>query len=212
MITTIKKLFDFNYKQFWAKRYKKYGFDVHYCGNKGFSKKENLNQYYIDTHLFYNFVKQYINKDSRILDIGCGTGIYAELFQRERYTNYKGIDLCKEIIDTLNTNFNIINYSFEQLDICKEKIKGKHELIIMINVTQHIVDNKDFEFVMRNIKEALSDNGIFIVTDMNKDNHESYYVRRRLISYYERILNLKVKKTIDFNQKKMFMFKKNKEK
>ena len=141
-----------------------------------------------------------VNKNFSVLDVGCGVGIFTEYFAKNRFKNYKGIDLTKSIIDRLNNKFRKQGYTFEQKDICKEKIEGKYDLVIMISVTQHIINDEHFEFAMNNLKNSLNKNGLFLVTDMEEvDRRDSLYTRRRPLSYYRKALDgLKFIDMIDF--------------
>ena len=185
IITKLKKriFLPFNYKKFWNKRYKKYGLEMLYCGNKGADKETNIQIRKRNIELFDSVLKKLnITKDSRILDIGCGVGAYAEYFKEQGYRNYTGIELLPEVVRKLNLKFP--DYYFIQKDIFKNKIDGTYDLIIMMSVTQHIIKDEQFNFVIGSIPNLINLNGYFITTDTLEDKRDSNYTRRRTIEHY----------------------------
>lgn len=68
------------------------------------------------------------------------------------------------------------DYSFRKLDITKECLEDNYSLIFMIDVTQHIVDEKAFSFAMQNINNHLTEGCVFIVTSWMSDE-----VRRKKV-------------------------------
>lgn len=202
------KRIPFNYKEYWKRQYDKHGLNPTYCGGCG----DKMTFQYIFRR-FDELIKGFnINVDSSVLDIGCGAGVYADYFQKKGFRNYKGIDLSKEMVNELSKKFNA--YEFEEKDISKEKITGKYDIIIMISVTQHILLDKHFEFVMKQINDLLNNNGLFFVIDyFGIDKREALNQRWRPLSYYRKILpNLAYTGRINFRNdspKQLFIFKNN---
>ena len=195
----LAKKIPFSYKKFWNQRYKQYGFDIMYCGNKGRTKKQNFERRMKKIEALSKFMKKLnVNSNFSVLDIGCGVGIFTNFFFKNRFKNYKGIDLTKGVINNLKNKFP--RYNFKQRDIGKDAIDGTYDLIIMISVTQHIINDKHFKFAMNNIQNSLNKNGLFLVTDMaNVDRRDSLYTRRRPLSYYKKNINeLKFIDMMDF--------------
>lgn len=98
----------------------------------------------------------------KILDIGCGTGFYANIIQSQGGKDYLGIDITHVLFKEISPKFP--EFNFRQLDITKEDVNGQFDLIIMIDVTQHIVENQAFSFAMQNVNSCLCKGGVFIVT------------------------------------------------
>ncbi len=147
----IAKRVPFDYEKHWNNLYDKYGFTKQYCSeNTEEERKDNRN-------IFNNTIQTLgLNKEAKILDIGCGVGIHADYLLNNGFQNYMGIDLNKDVIKHLCNKFN--GFKFKQQDIIKEQIKGDYDLILMLNITQHITKDKDFEFIMNNIKQSLNNN------------------------------------------------------
>lgn len=198
------KRMPFDHNKFWNERYKKYNKSVLYCGNIGSTEAENIEKYKQLTKQIVGLTSELgLDKNCKILDIGCGTGMYAERFYKEGFKNYTGIDLNKKIISELNKK-GYESYKFIQKDIIKEKLEGEYSLILMLAVAGHIVNDKHLYRILYNIKKMLR--GYFLVTDCDEDKRTSVYTRRRTIKYYERVFGKPVKIIDKFRQKKLMVF------
>ena len=66
-------------------------------------------------------------------------------------------------------------------------MNGIYNLVIMIYVTQHITNEKKFNYAMQNIKNHLKQNGLFIVTSWLDDKKvDSFYEKSRSIDSYKK--------------------------
>ncbi len=208
-LKNLAKKVPFSYKKFWKQKYSHHGFDIMYCGNLGRTKKQNLERRMKKINILFNFMKKFgVNKSHSVLDVGCGVGIFTNYFFEKKFKNYKGIDLTKELIINLKNKYP--NYDFEQKDIGKEDIGGSYDAIIMMSVTQHIIDDRYFKFAMKSVQNALKPNGLFFVTDIaDADRRDSVYTIRRPLEYYKKILNrLQFLDMTDFEGLQLFCFKK----
>jgi SAM-dependent methyltransferase len=121
-----------------------------------------------------------------MLDIGCGTGFYAEVFRSQGGKYYLGIDITDQLFLALKQKFP--EFSFRKADISSMVLSEQFALIKMISVTQHIVDDAAFSNAMHNIKSCLSPNGVLIVTSwLSRDfRHRTFYEVERPIDYYKK--------------------------
>ena len=95
----------------------------------------------------FNIIKEWkiIEKDSSILDIGCGTGHYSKLTD-ERYV---GIDLEEKYINYCNSKYQNKNKSFLCKDASSLLDKGeKFDIVLMVDFLHHISD-KDCIFILK---------------------------------------------------------------
>jgi SAM-dependent methyltransferase len=178
----------YNPKQYWKKRHKKYGLDLRGVGNCSLSAEENMEIYEQARKIFERVCeKEGVDfKKAKMLDIGCGTGFYAEIFRSHGGTDYLGIDITDQLFPELKREFPL--FKFKKRDITKEPIHEKFDLVIMIDVTQHIVDDQRFSFAMRTVKSCLSEKGVFVVTSWLSDRFKKRrpYEVERPIDYYRR--------------------------
>ena len=147
---------------------------------------------YMDESTFAKFsYKKIQNKNSKILDIGCGNGRDAYYFNKKGF-EVTGIDISQKAIKK-NSQIKIKNLVFKKFDVGKDKLKSKFEIIYcrffvhtldelqenkLINIIKQ-VKKKDtlvfFEF--RNYKDKIFGN--FKAKDHNKIiEFEKGHIRR----------------------------------
>lgn len=116
---------------------------------------------YFDKILKSNLLKKDLK---RILDAGCGIGAYTlllgKMFEKAKVIGgdidkYK-IQSCK----TFGNELNIKNVKFEYLNIAKTNDKGKYDLIVCIDVLEHI---HDYKLVLRNFSKLLKSRGCLYI-------------------------------------------------
>ena len=104
----------------------------------------------------FDFVDNYYQKGQKVLDFGCGGGLTCEPLSRlgARVT---GIDFVKKNIEIAINHAAISNlkikYIYEDLNLLK--IKEKYDLILILEVLEHMDDWK--EFLKNNISEFLKE-------------------------------------------------------
>lgn len=198
-------------KQYWKNRHKKYGLDLRGVGNCAMSTAENEEMYQQAKDVFERLFRQEKIDFSKIkmLDIGCGTGFYAKIFQSHGGTNYLGVDITDQLFPQLRKEFP--NFRFKKLDITKESINETFDLIIMIDVTQHIVDNSLFCGAMKTINTCLSPTGHFIVTSWLSDQFKKrrpHEVERPMNYYKKEFPDGEFSIPISFRDKYIFRIRK----
>ena len=111
-----------------------------------------------------------VNKHISILEIGTGTGSFAlELLNKYTKAKYCGIDLSSKMLEIASHNLkNFKNQIIlEKIDINKQKLKGKYDLIISFFTIHHAIDKNK---LISSIFNRLNKNGIFINVDITIDN------------------------------------------
>lgn len=158
-------------ENYWKDRFSKYGFSIKGVGHEGLSEEENVKKYYDIGKVFKTicYDERIDFQISKILEIGIGTGFYTNILHDLGAKNYTGIDITDVLFFENRKKFS--QYEFIKKDITVDKIDDKFDLIVMIDVIEHIVEKSKFVFAMNNIKNALSSDGIFIIypiTDITK--------------------------------------------
>lgn len=213
MFNFIKKL-PSNYKNpklYWEKRHKKYGLDLRGVGHCGMSPEKNYEEYLKAKEALLHLLDlEKINvKDSKILEIGCGIGLFTKVMEEVGAQKYTGVDIAKNAIKRVKKKFPMFN--FAQLDITKTKPTEEFDLILMIDVTQHIVDEHLFEIAMKNITQTLKPNGIFIVTSWltpTREKNRFYEVKRPIESYKKIFKDYQFSSPLNFRNKYVFSIRK----
>jgi SAM-dependent methyltransferase len=151
-------------REYWSQRHRRFGLNVRGVGNCTLSENENSDAYRQAKQVFLDYCR--VNgisfQGACVLDIGCGNGYYTEICSELGVTSYTGLDITDALFPALQYRYP--SYRFCQLDITCQPPDSSFDLILMIDVTQHIVDDGKFSQAMRNIRDHLNDNGVFLIT------------------------------------------------
>ena len=200
-LQVIVKKAPFNYKKHWAELYKKHGFKVGYCA-------ERTKQEYVKDFQAFNrsLQKLKVSKAINILDVGCGIGMFTYFFSNNNFKNYYGVDLNGDLIVELKKKFP--KFRFTQRDIIKQGVVGKYDLILFLDVSQHIVHDKNLKRILKSFRKCLNDNGVIMLTDSNRNSRDSFSIRRRELSFYKTELEgFELVDTHGFNDKFLYSFR-----
>lgn len=125
-----------------------------------------------------------MRKDLRIVDIGCGNGMFLIELSRLGYKNLHGVDYSPEAINLavniakdqgLNIDYKIL--SLTDLQACYDYGYGKFDIVhdkgtydaISLNPNDSILKRKDYCDI---VHDLLQPNGIFIITSCNWSESE----------------------------------------
>ncbi len=119
---------------------------------------------------FNNFVLKQIklNRDSKILDIGCGRGkIVSNLYSKLRLKNKpQGIDI-------INHKDKDKRFKFKKIDALSFLLKNKNKFdLIMIKQTIHFFKIKEVKKILSYAYLNLNTKGIIIILSLNTSNNE----------------------------------------
>lgn len=182
-----QSIYEENSEPYWSNRLEKYGFDLRGVGDEGLSHEEN-EQMYLQARKVFEILCKNENIDFakvRTLEVGCGAGFYTKVFAENGGIDYLGVDITDTLFGKLRKEFPA--FKFLKLDITKKQLEGLFDLIIMIDVTQHITDEEKFSFAMQNIKSHLADRGVFVVTSSLSERAQlNYYVVSRPLEAYRK--------------------------
>lgn len=124
---------------------------------------------------FGEFMPQ--DKDSNILDVGCGCGHFLYYLKRKGYTNFYGIDISPQQIDYCKKNISERVETTDIFDFLKDKATI-YDLISMISVLEHIPKDKILA-LLRLVFISLQKNGTIVVIVPNMSNPLSINSRYR---------------------------------
>jgi 2-polyprenyl-3-methyl-5-hydroxy-6-metoxy-1,4-benzoquinol methylase len=178
---------DYRARAYWGYRHGKYGFNLRGVGDESRSHVENDRLLREGTSVFVK-VCQDAGVDfaaARTLDIGCGTGHFGEVLRGIGTNHYCGVD----IVDTLFAGLRkrLPGFSFAKIDVSTEPLDGTYELIIAMDVLQHIISETKFVFALENIKSHLARQGTVIIsTHLGPFRRESFYFVRRPLEVFQR--------------------------
>ena len=113
-----------------------------------------------------NFILQHSTPKSRLLDLGCGPGLYTSLLADEKYT-VTGIDFNKASIVYAIKERKDIKYILG--DYIRNFPEGKYDTVTMIYCDMGTHPDCDRDQLLANIYHSLTDNGIFIFDVFSKE-------------------------------------------
>ncbi len=104
-------------------------------------------------------------KAGRILDIGCGTGFYVQLWKHYGAKNITGIDITAKSTTELSKIYP--EYSFKKADITSLSLfhNTQYDIITAFDVLFHIVDEGGFKQAIRNISAMAKTGAYILITD-----------------------------------------------
>ncbi|MCK5211441.1 class I SAM-dependent methyltransferase [Candidatus Parcubacteria bacterium] len=173
---------DYDAERYWQDRFDKYGDSIVGVGNEGLDEKSNQEVYKATARQFERIIKdKKINlSEARILDAGCGNGFYTDLLLTQGAVNYQGVDITDALFPKLVKSFP--KFKFTKLDISSENISKninkKFDLVICIDVIEHIVNQDKFDFAIKNLLGSLAPGGILMLSPvMEKSKKRLFYLR-----------------------------------
>ena len=118
-----------------------------------------------------------LDKNKKIIDIGCGRGEFLEFLYENGFKNICGVDINEEMTKEIKEDITV--YIDEGVKFLKQQPAKSVGLISSFHMIEHI----DFEKVIELIKESfrvLDDEGILIIETPNPENlkvsSESFYL------------------------------------
>ncbi len=202
MIVLGKDSSEFDASTYWQERVGA-GADVTVVGHRAMGQAYNREIYTRRIEALEAMLERHIEKplgQLRVLDIGCGSGIYTGFWQAKGVVDYTGLDISARTIDYLSEMYS--GYQFVHADITKAlpaaiADRGPFDVITVFDVLYHIVDTQNFLSAIRNIDRQLADDGKLLIMDFLSRNeyrisdHVVYRARDGYLArFHERHLGL----------------------
>ncbi len=139
-------------------------------------------------HLAQKLQNLDLPKNSKSLDFGCGTGLFARTFFKAGLTYY-GYDIDKDFLAYATKLYPTGNFS-SNLDVISQS--GPFDVILANCCFHHISDDELQSSTLVNIKQLMTEHSRFIFVDLLQDNNASFI--RRMFNKLERGVYLRSKK------------------
>jgi len=114
------------------------------------------------------FINKYLEKNARVLDIGCGAGTIC-FYIASKGNNVFGFDISAKAIKACQESSQIMGLDkfvkFKVVDFPNETVKEKFDLIIFSEVIEHLQDDN---LALKRIYSMLNNNGVLIITTPSK--------------------------------------------
>ena len=207
----LKREYEENPKGYWDERHSQHSINsLQGVGCAALTPEENKAWHSSGGYIFRGVCSELeLPAHAKVLEIGYGNGFYTQIIS-DYYPkwDYTGVDISNVYEDALRNKFP--QYAFHMLDAGTEGLQeNSYDLIFMIDVSQHIVDDEKYAFCLKSVRKALRKDGVFIVTDSLTGKRELHHVTSRKMNFYEFNLGLPIVHTpIFFRGKYLFSFKK----
>ncbi len=188
-----------------------YFFPYHYVTTFG---EAGFKQHFIDTWgINYVSTVEYIieklkeHRPTSILDLGCGDGrLTRELSKHINCRKIVGIDYSQRAISLAKAiNPDMSNTHFQCIDITKNIPNEKFDIIVLMEVIEHIPLDQ-IQIFLENVAKTLSRNGKVIVTvpHSNKPVEQKHFQHFSIKSLSDTVGNhFKIEKTVPFERKSL---------
>ena len=124
---------------------------------------------------YLNKIPQNLNKDSIIIDIGCGDGALVHWLNQKGYKNVLGIDLSEEQIKLSKYASNIRLKVADVFDFLQNET-CKYDLIIVRDVLEHF-DKEKLADLLNLFNKSLKENGTILAQVPNANSPFSTVMR-----------------------------------
>ena len=132
--------------------------------------KLRMDQYKIDVE----FLAKYISSESRILDVGCSSGIFSsEIYKQYNPEYILGIDIDQSAIKFANENYAHIA-DFKNIDLLRVEKNRKFDLIIFRGTFQYL--DQALHESIKHLKELLTLDGKIILFSLPSTDSFVYYL------------------------------------
>ena len=112
-----------------------------------------------------SFLKeQKVNKDSKILDLGAGTGLVTQEIAREGYSDLTLLDISNKELELAKKKVLLKKAKYIISDLTKDEIKEKYDLVVETLAFNELLE-KNILILLNNIKNSLNKGGLFIMID-----------------------------------------------
>jgi SAM-dependent methyltransferase len=138
--------------------------NMYFTGERIIPELEN---YFFKEHLArYKLVTGYVNRESVLLDVGCGNG-YGTFFLSSYVKKAVGIDISAETIAQASKIYKRPNLSFHVINREKNWSHAEEfDTAICFEVFEHVSNPEN---LLSNIKKFLRDEGQLIISTPNRD-------------------------------------------
>ncbi len=109
-----------------------------------------------------NLIKKHFgNKNAKIVDLGCGSGMYLYFLQKNGYLNSHGCDISEEQIKSAES-IGIQNVTKQSVEKYVENLTEKADAFLLIDIIEHLPSNFTFE-LLQGIQSKLKEGGKVVV-------------------------------------------------
>jgi 2-polyprenyl-3-methyl-5-hydroxy-6-metoxy-1,4-benzoquinol methylase len=129
---------------------------------KFYDELQSYAGYYLDEKSEFLEAAKFITEQDRILEIGCGRGVFTDFIKCKEYT---GLEFSEEaIIQAQKKGLNVLNQSLEEHGV---KWTGAYDVVCFFQVLEHVESPSTF---LRNALKVLRPGGLLILAVPSDDS------------------------------------------
>jgi 2-polyprenyl-3-methyl-5-hydroxy-6-metoxy-1,4-benzoquinol methylase len=125
----------------------------------------------------HEIIKETSWKSKKVLDVGCGTGFFANS-AAQKGANVLGIDFSEQAIKIAKKKYKKTNLKYKQMDV--KDISEKYDIIVSIGTLEHMDEPLK---ILKLFKKHLNHKGKIIVTSPNWTNPRGYMLMTLLFLF-----------------------------
>ncbi|HZU37325.1 MAG TPA: class I SAM-dependent methyltransferase [Gemmataceae bacterium] len=165
-------------ERYWQDRYRKYGTSLRGAGDEGLSEEENVASKKDDAQVLLQLCRQEsINlSQARVLDVGCGTGFFAGFLRDQGVKHYVGADITDVLFPQLRATYP--TFTFRKADITTDTVPGEFDLVLMLYVIIHIMDEERLSQALAHVRQVLSEHGCVLIGPLQKVSERRFFYLR----------------------------------
>ena len=159
-------------RQYWEDRHGR-GASLDSVGWTGLGRAFNGWMYEVRRRIFLRVVPRFVTctPQTRVLDVGSGTGFYLKLWQRLGAGRIEGSDLSERAVDWLRTEYpgipmHVLDLGAEELSLEPES----YDAISAMDMLFHILDDDAYRRALRNLARLVRPEGRVILTENMLDD------------------------------------------
>lgn len=169
---------DYDAARYWEDRFRRKGPSLASVGDEGMSEAEIRAAYASQAQEIFGMLER-AGSDlaaSRVLEIGCGNGYYAELLGERGLTRYQGFDITDTFFPMLRQRFP--GFDYVRGDITADRVASEFDVVLMIDVIEHIVTEAKFRSARANVAAMVAQGGVLALAPVAPRGRRSlFYVR-----------------------------------
>ena len=169
---------DYDARRYWHDRFMKHGKSLRGPGDEGRSEEDNRTAYEQAGRAFLRLcAEQKVDfENASVLEIGVGTGFYTGLLRQAGVRKYLGVDITEVLFERLRTEYP--DFEFARKDISTDRLEGRFDVIVMMDVVEHIVSESKLASAMENIKACLAEGGLLVLTGVQQHARKHLFYNR----------------------------------
>jgi len=170
---------DYDAARYWRDRFVRHGSSLKSVGDEGLDEMANARMYADARERVGQLVLKSGMSDPgriKVLEIGCGNGFYTQLLDELGIRDFCGLDITDVFFPMLQKQYPA--YKFIQGDVTSDVPQANFDLVLCIDVIEHIVTPEKFRAAMANLDRALRPGGhLFIAPVIASGRRSLFYVR-----------------------------------